>query len=369
MKEKGKTHEQLMEELEHLRKRVAEFESVDAKHKQSVETLRESERSYRNLALNIPGIVYRVFLREDNRMEFYNDMLLPMSGFKAAELTKGGVCSIDPLIIDEDHPKVLAAVEKAIKKNLPFNIEYRIRHKNGDRRYFSERGRSIPGPDGKPLIISSVIFDITERKRAEEELQHKEHYFRALIEGSIDGIMVLNRDGKIRYESPGCLSLLGYTPEERIGHSALDPIYPEELQAASSLFRQLISGLPARAELRARHKDGSWHVIECTLNNLLDDTAVEGIVVNLRDITERRKTEEKLRESEKKYSTLVEQARDGVHITQDKVITFANKRMAEMSGYAVKELTGISIFDLVPLDFIPEMEKKVRPAHAGRRGL
>ena len=65
----------------------------------------------------------------------------------------------------------------------------------------------------------------------------------------------------------------------------------------------------------------------------------------------------------------MENATDGVIIMQDRTIKFANRSMAEMSGYAVKELTGISIFDLVPLDFIPEMEKKVRPAHAGRRGL
>lgn len=139
-------------------------------NKLSKEKIQESKKSCRTLAENIPGIVYRVFIKENNRMQFFNDMLKPMTGYRVGELIKGEVCSIEPMIIPEDRQDVIATVKKAVMENKIFEVEYRLKCKNGDIGYFIERGKPIYGREG-PLYIDGVILDITERQKAEKELK------------------------------------------------------------------------------------------------------------------------------------------------------------------------------------------------------
>ena len=167
-------------------KRTAELNMVNQQlqheikeHKQTEEALRESGDSYRTLAENLPGLVYRVFIRENNRMHFFNNMLGAMTGYNVEELNRGEVCSIEPFIIQEDRDGIVATVKNAIKEDNLFEIEYRIRHKDGEIRYFSERGRPIRGTDGKPIYIDGVILDVTERKRAEEALHARKEELKA----------------------------------------------------------------------------------------------------------------------------------------------------------------------------------------------
>jgi PAS domain S-box-containing protein len=139
--------------------------------KNAEEAVSGSERSYRALAANLPGIVYRVHLREGGRMQFFNDQLRQLTGYSADELSQGTVCSIEPFIHPDDRPGVVAAVEKAIASAGDFTAEYRFLHRNGSVRHFFEHGRVIEGPDRHPLFIDGVIFDFTERKQAETLLR------------------------------------------------------------------------------------------------------------------------------------------------------------------------------------------------------
>jgi PAS domain S-box-containing protein len=141
------------------------------KHKDVVEALKESEQSYRTLAENLPVIVYRVYIRENNRIQFFSNISESLVGYKEIELEKSEVCSIESLIHPQDRPKVIAAVKQAIANNKSFSLEYRLRHKNGDIKYFLENGKPITGEDGKPSFIDGVIHDITERKKAEEQVK------------------------------------------------------------------------------------------------------------------------------------------------------------------------------------------------------
>jgi PAS domain S-box-containing protein len=144
------------------------------------EALHEGEASYRTLSENLPGIVYRVHLRDNNRMQIFNEMLAPMTGYTAEELMSGEVCSIEPLIVPEDRKGVVRKAKQAVVTAEPFEAEYRLRHKNGEIRYFLERGRPLRGPDGLPSHIDGVILDITERKRAEKKLVQREEALRSV---------------------------------------------------------------------------------------------------------------------------------------------------------------------------------------------
>ncbi len=134
------------------------------------DTLRMREQSYRTLAENLPGIVYRVHAGENGRMQFFNNMLVAMTGYNEHELTKGEVCSIDPLIVAQDRERVIAEVEAAVAENRTFLVEYRITHKDGSIRSFSERGRPIHDETGH-LFIDGIIQDITDRTLMEAEIR------------------------------------------------------------------------------------------------------------------------------------------------------------------------------------------------------
>src|SRR6266436_6893311 len=140
-------------------------------------------------------------------------------------------------------------------------------------------------------FFTGIARDITEQKAALQTLKQREEYFRSLIENAAEIITVLNRDGTRRYVSPSIKRALGYDPEELIGKNAFDLLHPEDANALMKLFAEGLAnpGFTISKTFRIRHKDGSWRIHEATAHNLLEDTAVSGIVVNSRDITNRKR--------------------------------------------------------------------------------
>lgn len=141
--------------------------------------------------------------------------------------------------------------------------------------------------------------EIAERKQAQESLARSESYFRSLIENAPDMILVLNHDGTLRYASPSVVRLHGKSLETAVGKSAFDWIHPEDLPKVLAIFEHAVQqpGHTAALNLRARGNDGSWRHIELVGQNLLHDPAVQGIVINYRDITERKLAEEALQKA------------------------------------------------------------------------
>lgn len=143
----------------------------DLQRKQAEEALRESEASYRALAENLPGVVYRVLLRDNRRVQFFNDMFGTMTGYPQDDFTHCGICPTDAVIHPEDKGRVVDIVENAVRQGVPFRVEYRIHHKDGTIRHLSEAGKPSFGGDGNPLFIDGAIFDESDRKRLENQLR------------------------------------------------------------------------------------------------------------------------------------------------------------------------------------------------------
>lgn len=160
------------------------------------------------------------------------------------------------------------------------------------------------------VLVSALVAALhTARGRAEaktaearahqEDLRRSEERFRSLVQYASDVITVLEADGTIRYQSPSIERVLGYRPEEMVGKHAFDYVYPQDAERVWRVFTDGVDvGEPtATVEFRFRHKDCSWRYLEAIGNNLLEDPAVGGIVVNSRDVTERKRAEEVLRRS------------------------------------------------------------------------
>jgi diguanylate cyclase (GGDEF)-like protein/PAS domain S-box-containing protein len=129
---------------------------------------------------------------------------------------------------------------------------------------------------------------------AELALRESEAYFRSLVENARDVIHVINGDGTTRYITPSVKPLLGFEPEELIGRVALDLVHPEDREAAMAALRldRYAPGAGRGLEFRVGHRDGSWRVFEGVGTNLMDHPTVRGVIVNSRDVTERKRAEE-----------------------------------------------------------------------------
>src|SRR4030042_1710017 len=149
----------------------------------------------------------------------------------------------------------------------------------------------------KPVDIDRFLFlarQVAERRKAQAALKQSEKRFQARIANASDLIIILDNEGKIRYESPSVEHIIGYKPEERTGKSVFEFILAEDMAKATESFSQLLRDdkTAIRLEIRVRHKDGSWRAVEVISNNMLKNPIVGGIILNIRNITERKKTEE-----------------------------------------------------------------------------
>ena len=147
-----------------------------------------------------------------------------------------------------------------------------------------------------PAVVSAL-----ERKRMERQAREQEAYFKSLIEQAMDIITVLDAEAGIRYASPSVLPVLGFRPDEMVGRSILDLMHPEDAEATLRVFAEgVATGSGGRLlELRLRRKDGTYRTLEAIGRYLLDDPLVRGVVINARDVTERRSLERQLLQSQK----------------------------------------------------------------------
>ncbi|OGX38030.1 MAG: hypothetical protein A3C53_08265 [Omnitrophica WOR_2 bacterium RIFCSPHIGHO2_02_FULL_68_15] len=134
----------------------------------------------------------------------------------------------------------------------------------------------------------------TELKWAKEQQRRGEEHFRLLIENAQEIVLVLEADGIMRYKSPSIERVLGYRTQDLLRKSMFEFVAAYDLPKALTVFNEAIrqNGTTQFVEFRCRHKDGSWRVLQAWLKNLLQDRVVEGIIVNLRDVSQLKQAEE-----------------------------------------------------------------------------
>ncbi len=309
----------------------------------------ELEGKWCSLVQNISDII--LMIDHDGRIQAINRMV---DGYAKEDILESTVYDF---VAADYHHVVKESLDKVFQTGEPSNYEVIGDGINGpDSSWYEVRIAAIR-QNGIIDSASLIATDITAHKKANEELQFKEAYYQALIENAMDVIMIMNKDGTIRYESPSAHSITGYKPEERVGKSVFDLIHPDDMPKALSTFSGLLKNEVStlHMEFRLRHMDDSWHTIEVIGNNLFDDPIIAGIVTNFRDITERKNAEDALKKSEEKFKRFVEEMNDGYCVIQDFFIVFVNARGAEMFGYTTEEVIGRSIQDLIPYEIFSQL--------------
>jgi diguanylate cyclase (GGDEF)-like protein/PAS domain S-box-containing protein len=194
----------------------------------------------------------------------------------------------------DDLPRVVDAFQQALRDGQA-EVDSRVQHTDGSWRWLELKITNLlDDPDVQGLVITGR--DVTMRKQAEEALRVSEERWRALLMNSSDVITVLNDEGRVIYASPSVERLLGYTPERILEMSVFELVHPGDLERSGAILLELLDseGPSDPIEMRVRHVDGAYRWIEAVAKNMLDDSNIGGIVVNVRDVTERKGAEEAL---------------------------------------------------------------------------
>jgi diguanylate cyclase (GGDEF)-like protein/PAS domain S-box-containing protein len=255
--------------------------------------LPQSDWLFRSLIQNSRDII--TILESDGIIRYESPSVERIVGFTPEEL-------IGQSVFAYIHPDDLGVVQVAFQavlestSNTPESTELRFLRKDGSWCYLEVYGTNqLFNPAITGIVINSR--DINEQKHFQEALAQSESKFRSLIQNSLDIITILSQDGCILYESPSVEKILGHNPEYLVGKAVFDFIHPDDIPAAKTAFQKILSS-PTQSvtiELRFQHQDQSWTYLELVGTNLLDDPSVAGILINSRDITERKQAEQEFR--------------------------------------------------------------------------
>ena len=211
--------------------------------------------------------------------------------------------------------------------------------------------------------VTVILEDITQRKEAEQKVEESERQFRLLAENSLDMISRIKPDGTRIYVSPAYKTTLGYEPEELIGKNNDDFIHPNDAHVLESLRNILTHENPSTTvTFRTKHKDGHYVWIESAVKAIFDENTGElsEYYTVTRDITQRKKEQELLQESEDKYRKLVEISPDAVIIHQEGIISYVNPAAVKLLGASQPdEIIGKNVLDSIHPDFHDSVMKNI----------
>jgi two-component system cell cycle sensor histidine kinase/response regulator CckA len=320
---------------------------------------REAERSIALLNFALDNVHEAAELLDKSaRFRYVNEEASRALGYSCSELLELGVPDIDPdFSMELWHDRW-----EELKGRGSMSFETRHRAKDG-RMFPVEICANYFEYEGEQFIFS-LVRDITERKRYEEALRESEQRYRMLADNVNDMVWVRDMSGRLSYVSPSDERLTGFSADESMARTIDETLTPSSAAFARERLTVAVGRIlagqrpePERLELEERRKDGSIMDIEVNVSAMYDSAGeFAGFLGVSRDITERKRVENVLRESEERFRTLTEKSLVGVYIIQDDLFRYVNPALAEMFGYAPEEI----IDRLGPVDFLtPEDRERV----------
>ncbi|MCT7984890.1 PAS domain-containing protein [Laspinema sp. A4] len=270
------------------------------------EALRQSEEQFRTLVSNIPGAVYHCLCDQDWTMQYVSDFVEVITGYSSESFINNKSQSFGNIIHPEDREKCETAILEATTSNQPFIVEYRIIHVDGSTRWMYEKGQAIRGETEEITYLSGVIFDVTDRKLAEEYLAKSEQKYRHLVETSQDIIFSTDQAGYFTFVNQAVKQIHGYEPEEMIGRPFTDFQSPEQAAKDIEVFQEVLK-TGSLYQYETIHLSKAGNPINF-LFNIIIIRDLEGNMIGTTgtasDITKRKQAEEALLQSEAKLQKI-----------------------------------------------------------------
>jgi PAS domain S-box-containing protein len=317
-----------------------------SERKSSEKALKNSESRFRNLVENINEVFHIQDYRTKNLL-YVSPAYELVWGLPTKTLFK------DPRSWkDIIHPDDRERVENILKEfsGKEYNIEYRIVPKDGKIKWIRDRVFPVKDEKGETFQIVGIAEDISAGKETETSLRESEERYRGLIETSPDSIILLDREGKITMSNRHVASLFGFDrSEETIGKSVFDFLtLQEKMRFRKHVFQIIKKGIVRNIEYSLLKKNGDTLPAEVSASVVWDrNGSPQAFLVVIRDISERKFTEEALKHSELQFRSVWENSNDGMRLTDSKgYIVAVNKSFCRLIGMSQNELIGRPFYEI-----------------------
>jgi PAS domain S-box-containing protein len=307
---------------------------------------RESEEKFKELTDLLPQSIYECDIT--GRLTFVNQKAFESFGY-TQEQFEAGLNVID-IVSPEEQETAHNNFQALLNGHKVPGQEYTAVRKNGS--IFPVVVYSSPIiRSGKTIGLRGILFDITEQKKVEESLKKSEDRFRSIIQNSYDVIVIVNSELKITFVSPSAKKILDLSPESLIGKSPLEVVHPDDVNLIKKEIFDAMNnsnyGIPT--EFRFHKPDGTWIYLEAVANNLLNYPGIDGLVITCRDITERKRTNNSLSDSERQFRGFLNSTDDLAFLKDDEgKYIFVNYSLANFFGKNEEEILGKTDFSLMP---------------------
>ncbi|MFA5375238.1 MAG: PAS domain S-box protein [Dehalococcoidia bacterium] len=356
MKDIYKSKKQLIQELEDMRQKASQVKTKKLE-KESTRARADmtSEAKYRFLTEKMNDIVWTTDMNFNST--YVSPSITRILGYTPEErVVQPAKEQMTPESFERAVMLFTTELERdgregvAPDRKMIAEIEYY--HKNGSTVWMENVVSAIRDDKGKPIGLHGVSRDITKRKKAEESLQESEQKLRWMFDSIKDGILIVGPDGKVLEANVGVEKITGYSREQLLGQSGLDHMFPGFKGDALGMLQKVIARGGVQREVVVPMKTASGAVIEVEANSsaLLDSSGKPvGLIGTVRDVSERKRIEEALRDSEEKLRLMFASMADGFVVTdiEGKIID-VNEAQLRMFGFKEKsELIGKGGFDFL----------------------
>jgi diguanylate cyclase (GGDEF)-like protein/PAS domain S-box-containing protein len=331
--------------------------------KESEERLRRAEERYRTLVERVPAVVYVQEIGSPDSAMYMSPRIEALTGYTPEE------CK-DPemrwrMVHPVDRERMQSEDERTGEPGKVFASEYRLLHRDGRTVWVRNESVLIEDEASGSQYWQGFMLDITERRRVEVALRESEQRFRRSFDGAAIGMALVGTDGRFLRTNRSLRELLGYPEEELLGKTFQDLTHPDDLDVDLDHFDRMLGGemRTYQVEKRYMHKDG--HVVWAILSvSMVHDEEDEPLyfVSQIQDISERKRAEQKIRDAEQRYRTLVEQIPAVTYIdpvNDPDTSLYTSPQIEQMLGYTPQEWQNEKLW---PKRLHPEDRERVLAA-------
>jgi diguanylate cyclase (GGDEF)-like protein/PAS domain S-box-containing protein len=307
------------------------------------EALVMSEQKYYDLIQSLPEVIFE--LDREGRFTYINDRATDLLGYSRQEFL--GMSSLD---IVTDRARAQRGIDRTLVGGISGGREYALTKKDGTTLQVNLYTRNVYH-NGEVMGISGLAVDLTEIKKARAALQESEEKFRTMIERSSEMITIIDAAGIIQYQSQSSERIIGYKPDELMGKDLYEYIHKDDIQEVARSFTGVVNDKDQHfvVEYRFRNRGGAWRHFESTGTNMTSNRLIRGIIVNTRDITQRKDAEIIMQKREERYRSLYNNALVAMLTTDIDTTTVitSNDLGHKIFGFNKKEdIIGISFYQL-----------------------
>jgi len=351
MKDADKTKEQLISELEKLRRRNVELEKSETERKLVGEALQKSDEKFRSVFDLSPQAIALTEV-DSGMLIAVNDKFCEVTQYSREEVI-GRTTTESRFYSENDRARFLKELRMSGEVH---GLEMDFKAKDGSDLHTLMFARTIE--IAEKTMILTIFHDMTDRKQTESILRDSEERFRSLVETAASVILCLSPDYRITEFNPEAERLYGYKREEVLGKDYLKLFVPEaERDAIAADIKKVLSGEPTKGfENPVLAQDGSEHILMWNVNRLLDSqNRPIGIIADGQDITERKKMEEVLRLTQ----FAIDHSSDAAFwMGSDARFFYVNDAACRALGYTREELLAMTVHDIDP-----DFPREIWPEH------